>query len=424
MELHGAHGVRVHYVGGGKTDSDAAAIRANNPMPTQLGVYYYEVTIVSKGRDGYIGIGFCGKDVSLQRLPGWEQWSWGYHGDDGHAFDCSGTGRPYGPAFGTGDVIGCGVNLVTKQGFFTKNAVYLGIAFEKLKIDNGRLLYPCVGLRTPGEIIEANFEKSPFKFDIERYVRDQQDSLIQTQLLPMSLCVMGETDNEQSLMHELVLDYLIHRGYADSAHAFATDAGMGVNGDMDMRGFNDARDRKSISQLILAGNIEQAISAAERFYPGCLSGKTGERTLFNMKCRWFVEMVVAANMTTKSDNGSSEDNDFERVQEALIFGQHLQDSYRDNEDSSIQQQLVDMFSLLAYRDARQSPMGDLLDIKHRITLADDLNECIMQHCGADRKSRLEKVRSQLTLVTSVAFEERCASAGFMRGVSHNLLNKG
>jgi hypothetical protein len=52
------------------------------------------------------GIGFCVDTVNLERLPGWEPRSYGYHGDDGHAFHGSGQGRPFGPGFGTGDVVG------------------------------------------------------------------------------------------------------------------------------------------------------------------------------------------------------------------------------------------------------------------------------------------------------------------------------
>ena len=34
------------------------------------GLYYYEVKIISKGRDGYMGIGLCKRDVMVCRLPG------------------------------------------------------------------------------------------------------------------------------------------------------------------------------------------------------------------------------------------------------------------------------------------------------------------------------------------------------------------
>ncbi len=40
----------------------------------------------------------------------WEAHSYGYHGDDGHAFSGSGHGRAYGPPFGAGDVVGALLN--------------------------------------------------------------------------------------------------------------------------------------------------------------------------------------------------------------------------------------------------------------------------------------------------------------------------
>ena len=49
------------------------------------------------------GIGFSARSVKLDRLPGWEKGSYGYHGDDGNAFEGSGTGKPYGPVFVAGD---------------------------------------------------------------------------------------------------------------------------------------------------------------------------------------------------------------------------------------------------------------------------------------------------------------------------------
>lgn len=68
-----------------------------------------------------IGVGFSGAKASLEKFPGWEPESWAYHGDDGKSFCCQSTGKPYGPTFTTGDIIGCGVNFMTGCAFFTKN---------------------------------------------------------------------------------------------------------------------------------------------------------------------------------------------------------------------------------------------------------------------------------------------------------------
>jgi hypothetical protein len=164
--------------------------------------------------NSYIGVGVCNEMVALDRLPGkpfvctsfsvqimklmmlysglrssyvchgdsigWEQQSWGYHGDDGYIFSGHGKGQPFrtafttgyansatGTTFTTGDTIGCGVNFQDMSLFYTKNGVYLGVAFRDLK----GLLYPIVGMRSSGEIVEANFGQRDFMFNIEDYVR-------------------------------------------------------------------------------------------------------------------------------------------------------------------------------------------------------------------------------------------------------------
>jgi len=82
--------------------------------------------LTSSRKPSFISIGFSGPKVTLNRLPGWEPESWAYHGDDGLTFNCSASGKNYGPKYTTGDVIGCGVNFRTGQAFFTKNGVNLG----------------------------------------------------------------------------------------------------------------------------------------------------------------------------------------------------------------------------------------------------------------------------------------------------------
>lgn len=51
--------------------------------------------------------------------------------------------------------------------FYTKNGVYLGTAFRSIPMNTR--LYPCIGLRTPGERVHVNFGKEPFVFDIIHY---------------------------------------------------------------------------------------------------------------------------------------------------------------------------------------------------------------------------------------------------------------
>lgn len=72
--------------------------------------------------------------ICINKIIGWDKHSYGYHGDDGHSFCSSGTGQPYGPTFTTGDIIGCGVDLVHNHCFYTKNGTHLGTAFTDLPV--------------------------------------------------------------------------------------------------------------------------------------------------------------------------------------------------------------------------------------------------------------------------------------------------
>lgn len=122
------------YLGIGKSHNDAASVRTQHPIPAACGLYYFEVKIISKGRDGYMGIGLTAQNFKSNRLPGWDKQSYGYHGDDGNSFSSSGNGKSYGPTFTTDDIIGCGVNLVTNSCFYTKNGHNLGVAFQELPV--------------------------------------------------------------------------------------------------------------------------------------------------------------------------------------------------------------------------------------------------------------------------------------------------
>ncbi|XP_017893153.1 ran-binding protein 9 [Ceratina calcarata] len=270
--------LRVHYKGYGKTHKDAASVRTTHSIPAACGLYYFEVKIVSKGRDGYMGIGLSAHGVNVNRLPGWDKHSYGYHGDDGHSFCSSGTGQPYGPTFTTGDVIGCGVNLVDNTAFYTKNGHHLGIAFTDLPPN----LYPTVGLQTPGEVVDANFGQEPFVFDINDMLNELR---VKTRLQIINYPTPDHGQGQwQAVLHKMVSTYLVHHGYCATAEAFANSTGQGFEEDL-----NSIKNRQKILKLVLAGRMGEAIELTSRLYPGLL--ERDPNLLFALKCRQFVEMV-------------------------------------------------------------------------------------------------------------------------------------
>ncbi|XP_053283308.1 ran-binding protein 10 isoform X2 [Pleuronectes platessa] len=269
--------LRVHYKGHGKNHKDAASVRATHPIPAACGIYYFEVKIVSKGRDGYMGIGLSAQGVNMNRLPGWDKHSYGYHGDDGHSFCSSGTGQPYGPTFTTGDVIGCCVNLINNTCFYTKNGISLGVAFTDLPPN----LYPTVGLQTPGEIVDANFGQQPFVFDIDDYMSEWRAKIHGM----IARFPIGERLGEwQAVLQNMVSSYLVHHGYCATATAFARATETLIQEDQ-----TSIKNRQRIQKLVLAGRVGEAIEATQQLYPNLL--EHNPNLLFMLKCRQFVEMV-------------------------------------------------------------------------------------------------------------------------------------
>lgn len=109
---------------------------------------YFEVTIESLPRGRTVALGMSdGVKLQATSLPGWDQNSYGFHGDDGRLYaGYEPSGFDYEGAFGEGDTIGCGVmfdSFHQRKLFFTKNGVVL--APTPFAIHTGMDLYPTIG---------------------------------------------------------------------------------------------------------------------------------------------------------------------------------------------------------------------------------------------------------------------------------------
>lgn len=280
-------GHRVRYKGPGSDDRDAAAVRADHSVPLSCPLYYFEIEIVNRGRDGFIGIGFAVADVKIDRLPGWEPNSYGYHGDDGHVFSGRGAGRHYGPVFTTGDWIGVIYNRMEKTISFTKKGIDLGIAFENVIEEP---LYPTVGFRTPDEEIVANFgsdiKSHPFRGDVEGIRRNAMQraySRILASTIPQKEGLQAE-----ALIPDLVFEYLLHHGHWNSAAAVARDV-MGGTRDVPDSLRHEAIALTSLSDAVCSGKIDEAYEIAENLAPGVFDSNPG--ILFSLECQKFCELV-------------------------------------------------------------------------------------------------------------------------------------
>lgn len=75
-------------------------------------VYYFEVKVVEGADNAAVSLGLASRSTPLHRQPGTTPGTYGYRGIDGRVFGDGMNlprGKDYGPSFGAGDIVGCGV---------------------------------------------------------------------------------------------------------------------------------------------------------------------------------------------------------------------------------------------------------------------------------------------------------------------------
>ncbi|CAD7702636.1 unnamed protein product, partial [Ostreobium quekettii] len=330
------------------------------------------------------GVGFCTEEVNLCRLPGWDRQSYGYHGDDGHAFPGRGQGRDYGPTFTAGDVIGAILNRAEKTISYTKNGIHLGVAFNGVSEER---LFPTVGFRTKEEEIKVNFGETEFVADFQSMWSEQCERVLSSiEKVPVpSPSGLGPS----GCVAEIILDYLIHHRYWQTAALVARD----LMGDSREVGEDEQRKiiaRQKIYDAVVNGNIDEALSQTDSIAPGTL--ETHPQILFKLRCQKFMEMLQGGEDETHA---------------ALQFGRTiLTPSCSKKDDQAF---LSEVLTLIAYEDPNQSPFGHLLKPEYRRELADELNSAILTQQGRSKRSSLETVHNQMM----ASFEE-LRSLGDMR----------
>lgn len=446
----GAHvavdGMLARYVGAGATDRDAASVRSDVPTSRREPLYYFEVRVRSTGREGFIGVGLAASGVRADRLPGWEPGSVGYHGDDGRVFVGGARGNAYGPTYAAGDVVGCLLDRSKKTVEFFKNGVALGVAATGMGDED---MWPTVGLRTPGEEVEAVFAP-PFVADEARMVAEAKRYARET-------VRSGVSDGlpTKDIALDTVLAHLRHHGYVRAARKLVqtrdranTNRNKGESGyartpsaqclheeELDSMDVStspeeaamevvdmEEEDRAKVAAVVAAAakeeKLNQAVECARRGevakamatlaeVRGAEAGPPPARLRLLAACQALVEAVREKDTPTAL---------------AVARGD-LAEAAKDGGDARVEdaETMREVVALLAYDDPATSPVGHCLAQHQRERFADALRAVGWStlHGGNEaedpctEESPLETVTKQAAVVLRELQEGGCATAALL-----------
>lgn len=130
---------------------------------------------------------------------------------------------------------------------------------------------------------------------------------------------LDSEDQLPEVMHHLILAYLIHHGYQETAKALSSSLyphhtwrdvvaffGAKIEHIKDSEDEDDVLVRKQICSLIMSGEIDAAIEKTNFWYPSVLPNDS--ELMFRLKCRKFVEMIGEC---TRSGNVDCDTTDSE-----------------------------------------------------------------------------------------------------------------
>ncbi|KAL5072078.1 hypothetical protein RYX36_022965 [Vicia faba] len=178
----------------------------------------------------------------------------------------------------------------------------------------------------------------------------------------------------------IVLSYLIHNCYEESAESFI--AGAGTTRPTDY--LDNMEKRKKIIHYAMEGNALKAIELTEQLTPEIL--EKNKDLLFDLLSLHFVELVRSRKCT-----------------EALEFAQTKLSPF--GKEAKYMEKLEDFMALLAYKEPENSPMFHLLSLDYRQEFADNLNRTILAYFNLPSYTAMERLVQQATVVRQCLNEE-------------------
>ncbi|XP_027333269.1 glucose-induced degradation protein 8 homolog isoform X2 [Abrus precatorius] len=181
-------------------------------------------------------------------------------------------------------------------------------------------------------------------------------------------------------VRDIILSYLIHNCFKESAESFIACTGMQQPADY----LENMEKRRRIVHSVLEGNAHKAIELTEQLAQDIL--ENNKDLLFDLLSLRFVELVCSRKCT-----------------KALEFAQTKLSPF--GKEQKYREKLEDFMALLAYNDPVKSPMFHLLSLEYRQQVADCLNRTILAYFNLPSDTAMEKLIQQVTVV------RQCLSQG-------------
>eukprot|EP00002_Diphylleia_rotans_P036016 TRINITY_DN789_c0_g2_i1.p1 TRINITY_DN789_c0_g2~~TRINITY_DN789_c0_g2_i1.p1 ORF type:complete len:227 (-),score=73.36 TRINITY_DN789_c0_g2_i1:296-976(-) len=172
-------------------------------------------------------------------------------------------------------------------------------------------------------------------------------------------------------LNRLVMNYLVIEGYKEAAELFQQESGTEPGVDLE-----SITDRMAVRACVQSGNIEEAVAKVNDMDPDIL--ETNDALYFHLQQQRLIELIRAG-----------------KIEEALDFAQE-ELAPRGEENPQLLLELERTMALLAFENAADSPVSDLLDSSQRQKTASELNAAILASQGQEKDPKLPNLLKLLT----------------------------
>lgn len=174
---------------------------------------------------------------------------------------------------------------------------------------------------------------------------------------------LREAPISRSQLNDLVMNYLVIEGYKEAAERFSEEASVDPGIDL-----NTIGERMATRLAVENGDIEGAMARANEMNPLILD--ENESLFFHLQQQKLIELIRQG-----------------KVEQALDFAQE-ELAPRGEENREFLRELERTMTLLAFEDANNSPVADLLAPSQRQKTASELNAAILNSQCQEKEPKL------------------------------------